>query len=135
MRYSEINFLAPDHLTVPLRSDLWFDADRPGALLVQIRDFEDCKFRAREEECTVVQKESGQDVGTLWFDISAIRDLQCVVIGMAEEGEGEEEEESSMTYYILVTQKTALENEYARIGVGRIKAWCVSKAFRKGRLL
>jgi hypothetical protein len=38
------------------------------------------------------------------------------------------------TYYILLVRKLCLENQYERIGLGKIKSSCVSKEYYEGEL-
>jgi hypothetical protein len=134
MRYSGIDFLATPRLMVPPPAELRFDAKRKDALLVQIRDFEDCEFQIQETECTVIHKESREKAGTLWFDIVlGIHFQYCVVIGMAN-GEIDNNDHPNTTYYILVVRGKSSENEYERVGIGKIEARCVSRVFRKVKL-
>jgi hypothetical protein len=55
----------------------------------------------------------------------------CVVIGMDSEVFAKD---ANRTYHILLVRKLCLENQYERVGVGKIKSSCVSKEYCSGEL-
>ena len=42
--------------------------------------------------------------------------------------------DAERTYYILLVRKLCLENQYERVGLGKIKLSCVSKEYCEGEL-
>lgn len=116
-----IDFMSNSRLMVPRYEDLRFDTSR-GALVVKIRQFENCRME-REEKEHAIFADPGR-VGSLWFDTATgIEFRHCVVVGMPRG----REKDSQKTYYILVVRVKALEKEYERLGVGEVKARYVSK--------
>ena len=116
-----IDFMSNSRLMVPGSKDLRFDTDRE-ALVVKIRQFENCQMEQEEKEHAIVAN-LGR-VGSLWFDVATkVEFRHCVVVGMR----GGQEKDPQKTYYILVVREKPLEKKYERLGVGEVKACYVSK--------
>jgi hypothetical protein len=123
MTYSHIHFEpVKRQLKVPAAADLRFDTERK-VLLVQVRVFQNCRMKRKESQYTILDAES-KVVGGLWFDMTTIVPFEyCVVIAKDAEN-----------YYILLVRKIGLENQYERVGLGKIKARCISKEYYEGKL-
>ena len=131
MTYSGIEFLPLERLKVPIHTDLRFDTERRDVLLVQVRAIQNCSLELKEGRHVIVDAHS-KVVGDLWLDITSNTYFQyCVVIGMKDEIKVDPE----MTYYILLVEEIPSENECKRIGVGNIKARCVSRESWERKLL
>lgn len=131
MTCSQIQFLpATIYLRVPNTSALRFDPEQHQVLLVQMRAFQNCTIEKQGSQ-HVILDENTKDVGVSWFDTTANTQFQhCVVIGMEEIDDCEDAER---TYYILLVSEI-LDNRYERIGLGKIKARCISKEYCEKRL-
>jgi hypothetical protein len=132
MTYSRIRFLPIMHiLEFPAKGDLRFDAKREIVLLVQVRAFQNCTMGRNGSGYTILDADS-KNIGVLWFDMTTNVYFQhCVVIGMDAEAFVKDAER---TYYILLVRKLCLENQYERVGLGKIKSSCVSKEYCEGEL-
>jgi hypothetical protein len=98
--YGGIDFITNSGLTVPRNEDLRFDTDREAALIVRVRQFEDCRMGQEKEHA--IYADSGR-VGSLSFDMGAnIQFNYCVIVGMRVD----ENEDPEKTYYILVVLKS-----------------------------
>jgi hypothetical protein len=133
MTYSRIRFLPIEHeLAVPVKSDLRFDTERKRVLLVQVRAFQNCQMGRKGSRYAILDADS-KDVGVLWFDMTTNVHFQhCVVIGMKRTSSDVEDAEK--TYHILLVRKIRLENQFKRVGLGEIKARCISKKCCEGEL-
>lgn len=133
MTYSRIRFLSINNdLDVPAKGNLRFDAKRERVLLVQVRAFQNCTMGRKESGYAILDEDS-KDVGVLFLDMPTYVHFQhCVVIGMVQTRIDVEDAEK--TYYILLVRKIPLENQYERVGLGEIKARCVSKYCCEGEL-
>jgi hypothetical protein len=127
--YGGIDFVSNSNLMVPDSKDLGFDTGQE-ALLVRVRRFEDCRLEREGKEHAIFA--GRRRVGSLWFDVEGKNQFEhCVVVGMREE----EIENPQKTYYILVILKTIQDNEYKRLGVGKVEARYVSKESDTGKLV
>ena|ERR1700722_17892233 len=131
MTYSRIRFLPINHeLEVPAEGDLRFDTERERVLLVQVRAFQNCTTVQKESGYTILDEDS-VNAGVLSFDTPANVHFQhCVVIGVAQSYV----EDAEKTYFILLVRKIPLENQFERVGLGEIKARCVSEECCEGEL-
>jgi hypothetical protein len=85
---------------VPGSKGLRFDTDRE-ALVVEIRQFENCQMEQEEKEHAIVAN-LGR-AGSLWFDVvTKVEFRHCVVVGMRE-GQGKDPQK---TYYILAVTRS-----------------------------
>ncbi|KAF2174745.1 hypothetical protein K469DRAFT_725092 [Zopfia rhizophila CBS 207.26] len=115
---------------VPVHTNLQFNNDQGGLLLVQVWTFRNCRTE-RQMSPPVILDTDLKDVGFCWFDRTTnIHFQHCVVIGMRKDTE----EDAEKAYYILLVRKASLENQYERVVLGKIKARCVSKEYCKGEL-
>lgn len=132
MTYSRIHFLSINYLLeVPAEGDLRLDPERERVLLVQVKAFQKCTTVQKESGYTILDEDS-VNVGFLSFDMPAHVHFQhCVIIGMFWTTHVEDAEKD---YFILLVRKIRLENQYERVGLGVIKARCVSKDCCEGEL-
>ena len=132
MTYSRIRFLPIIYrLEFPAKGDLRFDPKRERVLLVQVRAFKNCTMGRNRSGYTILDADS-KNIGVLWFDMTTNVYFQhCVVIGMDWEVFAKD---ANRTYHILLVRKLCLENQYERVGLGRIKSSCVSKEYCEGEL-
>ena len=155
MTYSRIHFLLIDHaFEVPAEGELRFDTNRQSVLLVQVRSFQKGTTVQKGSGYTIMDKDS-VNVGVLSFDMPTdIHFQHCVVIGLGRTQNHMEEgvvfgkdgvviglgrtqnhmEDAQRIYYILLLKKIESENKYERVGLGEIKAGCVSEDYREGEL-
>jgi hypothetical protein len=133
MTYSHIRFLPMIYqLKLPAKGDLRFDAERERVLLVQVRAFQNCTMGRNGSGYTILDADS-RDIGVLWFDMTTnVSFHHCVVIGM--DADWAFAKGAERTYHILLVKKLCLENQYERVGLGRIKSSCVSKEYCEGEL-
>jgi hypothetical protein len=130
MTYSRIQFLEVSSLCVPPLAFLHFDSEQRNVLIVQTRRIQNC-IPQQQGSRRIILDEDSKDVGELWFDTTANADFHCcVVIGMEEDGNGDAEK----TYYILLLRGRLLDNWYERVGVGKIKARCVSAEYSETKV-
>ena len=132
MTYSRIRFLTIMYrLELPAKGDLRFDAKRESVLLVQVRAFQNCTMGRNGSGYTILDTDS-KNIGVLWFDVTTnVYFRHCVVIGMDSDVFMND---AKRTYYILLVRKLCLENQYERVGIGKIKSSCVSKEYCEGEL-
>jgi len=130
MSRSQIQFLpAAIYLQVPNTSALRFDSEQQ-ALFVQMRAFRNFTIEERGSELVILD-ENTKDVGVLWFDTTANTQFQhCIVVAMEEIDSSEDAER---TYYILLVAERP-DNRCERVGLGKVKARCVSKEYCQKRL-
>src|SRR5579859_5634328 len=133
MIYSRILFLSINHeLEIPAKKDLRFDTKQKGVLLVQVRAFQNCTTIQKESGYTILDEDS-VNVGLLSFDMTTQVHFQhCVVIGM--EWTRTHVEDAEKAYHILLVRKIRSENQFERVGLGEIKARCVSEECCEGEL-
>jgi len=144
MTYSRIHFLSIKHrLKVPSQDDLRFDQDdlrfdtgreidtgREKVLLVQVRVFQNCTTVQKESGYTILDEVS-KDVGVLSFDMPTCVHFQhCVVIGI----ETGDLEDAERVCHVLLVRKVGMENQFERVGLGEIRASCVSEKYCEGEL-
>lgn len=131
MRYTAIEFISiPNSLLVADYATLRFDT-KGKALFVKFRSFQNCRVEHSTGGCAVLNTES-RTVGTWWFDTGLGLNLEqnVVVVGV----EVDEERDLDKTCWVLVTQKSS-EDQYRRVGLGKIKARYISEEGQEGRLL
>jgi hypothetical protein len=120
---------AKKSLKVPRSVDLDF-ADHGRALVVKVRQFENCRMKQEGKDHAVF--DALGKVGSLWFDVTdRIAFKHCVVIGM-DDYDGKEDPRK--TYYFLLVREKLSREGYERIGVGKAEAQYVSKASDAGKL-
>ena len=118
-----IDFISNSSIMVPDSKDLRFDTNRE-ALVVKIRQFENCQMGQEEKEYAIFA-DPGR-VGSLWFDIATkIEFRHCVVVGMRKD----QKKDPQKTYYILVVREKP--REYKGLGVGEVEARYVSKEYER----
>ncbi|GMG14979.1 unnamed protein product [Aspergillus oryzae] len=141
MRYNgKIDFLTQSDLQVPRNESLSFDNSERG-INIEVRQLEDCYTRERDGEHIIFSKAKrvevmkGVEVGILHFDMGSTAEVEsrnCVVIAMSQD---DDKDDPNKEYYILAVQRTSGEEEYERLGVGRVRACYVSKGSTSGKLL
>ncbi|GKZ27648.1 hypothetical protein AbraCBS73388_005175, partial [Aspergillus brasiliensis] len=136
----KIDFLTKRDLKVPGGQSLGFD-DSESGINIEVRQFEGCYTGERDGEhiiftCTKkVEVTKEVEVGILHFDTNSaakVKSRDCVVIGVSQD---DDKDDPNKEYYILAVQKTSGEEEYERLGVGRVRACYVSKGSTSGKLL
>jgi hypothetical protein len=129
MTYSRIEFLpVTQDLVVPPRSALRFDSAQ--VLFVQIRKLQNCTTK-QEGSRHVVLDRVKKNVGELWFETTANTQFQrCVVVGV----ERDRQDDAEKIYHVLLVGERHSDSRYERVGLGQIKARCVSKESWEGRL-
>lgn len=135
---SQIEFFSVEKsLRVPPNNELHFDTG-PGqeeSLRVQVRELEECKIRQDENELIIVDK-GDREVGRCWPDTSVDVTLKhCVVVAMDDSRGKQDLADVEKDYYVLLVKLQSGENSFERIGVGKIKAHCVSLHNCEGRLV
>ncbi|PWY62028.1 HET-domain-containing protein [Aspergillus eucalypticola CBS 122712] len=138
--HDKIDFLIQSDLQVPKHQSLSFDNSERG-INIEVRQFEDCYTRERDGEYIIFTDTKGVEVtkevevGILHFDMGSAAEVEsrnCVVIAVSED---DDEDDPNKEYYILAVQKKWGEEEYKRLGVGRVRAGYVSKESTSGKLL
>ncbi|PYH50611.1 uncharacterized protein BO96DRAFT_439724 [Aspergillus niger CBS 101883] len=137
---SKINFLIKLNLMVPSEQSLSFD-DSGRGINIEVRQFEECYTRERDGEHIIftktkkVEVTKEVEVGILHFDMGSAAEVEsrnCVVIAVSQ---NDNNDDPNKEYYVLAVQKTSKEEEYERLGVGRVRAGYVSKGSTSGKLL
>ncbi|KAF2398695.1 hypothetical protein EJ06DRAFT_479993, partial [Trichodelitschia bisporula] len=128
MTYSRIRFFDTTSpvLHVPTDAALTF-SQNPCVLFIRVRRLKDCTTEHEGRECSILDAKE-EPVGVVWFDTmtrSNISLQECVVVGR-------EAGDSEMTYILLV--EVFSKNSYKRVGVGKIKARCISERYWNGEL-
>jgi hypothetical protein len=135
MTYSRIHFIQPNGGgKVPVVTNLRFEHDKRDVLLVQVRGFHNCEGKPAGSRHVDAVADS-KPVGELWFDMqtdthSNICTMRCVVIWVR----NDEEEDAEKTCYILLVEMSSA-NLYKRVGLGRIRARCISETSCEGKIL
>ncbi|EHA21142.1 hypothetical protein ASPNIDRAFT_54678 [Aspergillus niger ATCC 1015] len=142
----KIDFLTQSDLQVPRNQSLSFDNSERG-INIEVRQLEDCYTRERDGEhiiftktkkfevTTEVEVTKEVEVGILHFDMGSAAEVEsrnCVVIAMSQD---DDKDDPNKDYYVLAVQRTSGEEEYERLGVGRVRACYVSKGSISGKLL
>jgi hypothetical protein len=136
MRRSQIKFIHVTDIKVPPKSVLKFDPEDEGALLVQIRRPTKVTLMYESIDGDIrynfLDRESRAKVGEMAFDAEdRLRAEGCVIIALKFDGN-----EDAEKYYWVVFVGPELPNKrYERVGVGIIKARCVTKEYTEGRLI
>ncbi|RDH22700.1 HET-domain-containing protein [Aspergillus niger ATCC 13496] len=128
----KVDFLTRSTLLVPQFQSLNFD-DSMRSINIEVREFEYHHMSRRDREY-IIYADTGE-IGSLYFDMDSAAEIEprnCVVIAMSQY---DNEDDSNKEYYILAVQKTSGEEEYERLGVGRVRAGYVSKGSTSGKLL
>ncbi|KAI3070650.1 hypothetical protein CBS147353_6785 [Aspergillus niger] len=114
---------------------LWIDA----LCIIQgdQKDWEEegARMDKKVEVTTEVEVTKEVEVGILHFDMGSAAEVEsrnCVVIAMSQD---DDKDDPNKEYYILAVQRTSGEEEYERLGVGRVRACYVSKGSTSGKLL
>ena len=131
MRYTAIEFERVRHdydLLVADDATLRFDAEGK-ALAVKFRSFQNCTV---EHSTGAVLNAESRTMGTWWFDTTLDPELKqnVVVVGV----EVQNTRDLDKTCWVLVTQKCS-EDQYRRVGLGKIEARYISEEGHEGRLL
>ncbi|KAF2401674.1 HET-domain-containing protein [Trichodelitschia bisporula] len=129
MRYSRIRFsdTTSPVLHVPTDAAFAFSYKNPCVLFIRVRRLKDCTTEHEGRECSILDAKE-EPVGFVWFDTmtrSNISLQECVVAGRAAN-------DSEMIYILLV--EVFSKNSYKRVGVGKIKARCISERYWNGEL-
>lgn len=142
----KIDFLTQSDLQVPRHQSLSFD-NSERSINIEVRQLEDCYTRERDGEhiiftktkkvevTTEVEATKEVEVGVLHFDMGSAAEVEsrnCVVIALSRD---DDKDDPNKEYYILAVQRTLGEEEYERLGVGRVRACYVSKGSTSGKLL
>lgn len=129
----EIDFLTYSSLWIPGSQSLSFDSSE-CAINIEVRQFEGRYTLGRDGKHIIFT--GTEEVGFLYFDMDSAAEVEsqnCVVIGVSR---GDRNDDSDMEYYILAVQKSSREQEcYKRLGVGQVRARCVSRKGISGKLL
>ena len=126
MRYTAIEFeKVPHDLLIANDATLRFDAEGK-ALAVKFRSFQNCTV---EHGTSAVLNAESRIMGTWWFETTLDPELKqnVVVVGVEDNGMAE-------TCWVLVTQKCS-EDQYRRVGLGKIGARYISEEGHEGKLL
>ncbi|KAI3014409.1 hypothetical protein CBS147347_11497 [Aspergillus niger] len=108
---------------------------------IEVRQLEDCYTRERDGEHIIFTKTKRVEVmkevevGILHLDKGSAAEVEsrnCVVIAVSQD---DNEDDPNKEYYVLAVQKSSKEEEYERLGVGRVRACYVSKGSISGKLL
>ena len=131
MRYTAIEFeRVPHHHDFLVADDatLRFGAEEK-ALVVKFRSFQNCTV---EHGTGAVLNAESRIMGTWWFETTLDPKLKqnVVVVGM----EDDKIRDLDKTCWVLVTQKCS-EDQYRRVGLGKIEARYISEEGHEGRLL
>ena len=129
MRYTAIEFeRVPDNLLVADDATLRFDTEEK-AIVVKFRSFQNCTV---EHGTGAVLNAESRIMGTWWFETTLDPELKqnVVVVGM----EDDKIRDLDKTCWVLVTQKSS-EDQYRRVGLGKIEARYISEEGHEGRLL
>ncbi|KAB8261543.1 heterokaryon incompatibility protein-domain-containing protein [Aspergillus pseudonomiae] len=138
--HGKIDFLTESDLKVPRNQSLSFDNSERG-INIEVRQLENCYTRERDGEHIIftktkrVEVTKEVEVGILHFDMGSAAEVEsrnCVVIAMSQD---DDKDDPNKEYYILAVQRTSGEEEYERLGVGRVRAYYVSKGSTSGKLL
>ena len=130
MRYTAIEFeRVPDNLLVADDATLRFDTEEK-AIVVKFRSFQNCTV---EHGTGAVLNAKSRIMGTWWFETTLNPKLKqnVVVVGIEEDYSIRD---LSKTCWVLVTQKSS-EDQYTRVGLGKIEACYISEQGHEGRLL
>jgi len=131
MRYTAIEFeKVPRDPNFLVADDamLRFDVEEK-ALVVRFRSFQNCRV---EHGTGAVLNAESRIMGTWWFETTLDPKLKqnVVVVGV----EVQKRRDLDKTCWVLVTQKSS-EDQYRRVGLGKIEARYISEEGHKGRLL
>ncbi|KAI2883409.1 hypothetical protein CBS76997_11404 [Aspergillus niger] len=136
----KIDFLTKSNLMVPSEQSLSFDSSGRG-INIEVRQLEDCYTRERDGEHIIFTKTKRVEVmkevevGILHLDKGSAAEVESrnyVVIAVSQD---DNEDDPNKEYYVLAVQKSSKEEEYERLGVGRVRACYVSKGSISGKLL
>lgn len=129
MRYTAIEFeRVPHDILVADDATLRFSAEEK-ALVVKFRSFQNCTV---EHGTGAVLIAESRIMGTWWFETTLDPKLKqnVVVVGV----EVQKRRDLDKTCWVLVTQKSS-EDQYRRVGIGKIEARYISEEGHEGRLL
>jgi hypothetical protein len=90
------------------------------ALVTNVSSFRNCNLRRSEAGCAILDSD-GAERGEIQYDVETHERLdseRCVVLGR---------DCLKTNYYILVVRPTGIENEYTRVGAGRIQGDYVAR--------
>ncbi|KAF2395611.1 HET-domain-containing protein, partial [Trichodelitschia bisporula] len=135
MRYSQILFFETWSLSleVPRNGAFEFSYEQQCVLSIRVRQLKDYTMKQQGSENFILDAKS-EHVGVLWFDTmtdASIPIQKCVIVGRESSGESQDSEK---TCYILLVGDMTSEKSYKRVGVGKIKARCISKRYWDGEL-
>jgi hypothetical protein len=138
MTYTSIDFdfLPIKRLKVPPPTELRFEvsSSQQPRMLARVRAVQGCELQDKGGKFEIHDKYS-KSVGSCWLDDATNRLLQyCVVLGMDGTGQEHKKADTEIEYYILVLGEGSGQNEFKRIGVGRLMACCVSKGYTEASL-
>lgn len=128
----KIDFLTKSYLQVPRNQSLSFDNSGRG-INIEVQQFEGCYTRERDGGHIIFS--GAEEVGFLYFDMDSAAEVEprnCVVIGVDQD---DGNNDLNKEYYVLAVRKLSGEEEYERLGVGRVQARYVSKGSSSGKLL
>lgn len=131
MRYTAIEFERFPYdrgLLVADDAALRFDAEEK-ALVVKFRSFQNCTV---EHGTGAVLNAESRIMGRWWLETTLDPKLKqnVVVVGVEDRGR----RDLDMTCWVLVTQRSS-EDQYRRVGLGKIEARYISEEGHEGRLL
>jgi hypothetical protein len=95
------------------------------ALVTNISSFRNCSFKRSEAGCAILDSDRAER-GEIQYDVKTHERLdsdRCVVLGR----DVLESIAGKTNYYILVVRPTGMENEYTRVGAGRIQSDYVAR--------
>jgi hypothetical protein len=129
MIYSHIQFhKVKKGLKVPAATDLRFGTDH-RTLLVQVHRFLEYP-KKREGDYYILEADSKDHVGVLWFDdIDTVHFQYCVVIGI-----DLHRIIGQKNYYILLVRERG-SNQYERVGLGKVSQGCICREIWDGELI
>jgi hypothetical protein len=103
----------------------WLNKKWKPALVANISSFRNCSLNRSEAGCAILDSDRAER-GVIQYDVETHDGLdsqRCVVLGrdfvISNAGK--------INYYILVVRPTSIENEYTRVGAGRIQGDYVAR--------
>jgi hypothetical protein len=120
--------------TLEVFTNLHFAEGDKIALITNIWEFVDCHLKGEEAESEATHRQildsRGTEIGRIIYDVEDGKDLrweQSVVVGTTHQvNRWESSGSDNQEYHILIVRQGA-ENEYKRVGIGRVQQSYISR--------